>query len=34
MRIKSNYYDVIDYIQGFSDERIWMREEYTVFCKM
>jgi hypothetical protein len=33
MRIKSNYYDVIDYIQDFSDERIWMREESTVFAK-
>lgn len=33
MRIKSSYYDVIDYLQDFSDERIWMREESTVFAK-
>ena len=33
MRIKSNYYDVIDYLQDFSDERIWMRSESTVWAK-
>ena len=33
MRIISNYYDVIDYIQDFSDERIWRRSESTVFAK-
>lgn len=33
MKIKSRYYDVIDYLQDFSDERIWMREESTVFAK-
>ena len=33
MRIKSNYYDVIDYLQDFSDERIWMRVESTVWAK-
>ena len=33
MRIISNYYDVIDYIQDFSDERIWRRKESTVWAK-
>lgn len=33
MKIKSKYYDVIDYIQDFSGERIWMREESTVWAK-
>lgn len=34
MRIISNYYDVIDYIQDFSDERIWRREESTIWAKL
>jgi hypothetical protein len=33
MRLKSSYYDVIDYLQDFSDERIWMRSESTVWAK-
>lgn len=33
MKIQSNYYDVIDYLQDFSDERIWRREESTVWAK-
>ena len=33
MKIKSTYYDVIDYLQDFSDERIWSRTESTVFAK-
>jgi hypothetical protein len=32
MRIKSNYYDVIDYLQDFLDSRIWRRSESTVFA--
>ena len=33
MKIKSTYYDVIDYLQDFSDERIWSRTESTVLAK-
>lgn len=32
MKIQSQYYDVIDYLQDFNDERLFLRKESTVFC--
>lgn len=34
MKIQSNYYDVIDYLQDFNDDKMFLRRESTVFAEV
>lgn len=34
MKIKSNYYDIYDYLQDFGDDRVFLRRESTIFAEV
>lgn len=34
MKIQSNYYDIIDYLQDYDDEKFFLRKESTVLAKV
>lgn len=34
MKIQSNYYDIIDYLQDFTDDRIFLRRESMIKCRL
>lgn len=34
MKIQSQYYDIIDYLQDFTDDRVFLRRESTISCHL
>ena len=34
MKIQSNYYDIIDYLQDYEDEKLFLRKESTILAKV